>query len=440
MIVRRTRRSLALAAIAVVLLAACGDDDDTGDATAEETTADEGTSADAESVETESTDGDGTVADETDTTTAATDASDATEGTSGDSADEPEASEPASAGGIQVNAGEPFPEARCAANEQAGTITFLTGFDFAAAASIIEVVVAEDRGYYEDLCLDVEVRPSFSTANYPIVASGEAQFASGGSFGEVVAFAEANDADLIAVSVDARAPIDALIVKPGEADTIEDLRGTTIGVKGRLPTSLEVMLGDAGLTEGTDYETVLIDGFDPLAHIALPDIVGFSAWKSNEPGTLERAGVDFDLIDPLAEGVPGSFGVIFTSLEFVAEHPTAAEDFVRATMRGLADAVDDPAAAATTAVDLINETGNPNFLSPEGETFRWTSEVDLILETTPEGAPLGVPDDISLQEELDAAAEVGLFGDAGAPSAAALIGADITAGIYDSEGQVIWPS
>ena len=33
------------------------------------------------------------------------------------------------------------------------------------------------------------------TKNYPIVASGNAQFASGGSFGEFVAFAEANDAD-----------------------------------------------------------------------------------------------------------------------------------------------------------------------------------------------------------------------------------------------------
>ena len=37
-------------------------------------------------------------------------------------------------GDLAVVAGEPFPEARCAANEAAGTITFLTGFDYAAAS------------------------------------------------------------------------------------------------------------------------------------------------------------------------------------------------------------------------------------------------------------------------------------------------------------------
>ncbi len=79
------------------------------------------------------------------------------------------------AGGVAaVEAGESFPAERCAANEAAGPIKYLTGFDFAAAASILEVVVAESRGYYEDLCLDVELAPSFSTANYPLVASNQA--------------------------------------------------------------------------------------------------------------------------------------------------------------------------------------------------------------------------------------------------------------------------
>ena len=59
---------------------------------------------------------------------------------------------------------------RCAANQEAGTITYLSSFDFAAAASIVDVVVAEQSGYFDDLCLDVELLPSFSTANYPLVA------------------------------------------------------------------------------------------------------------------------------------------------------------------------------------------------------------------------------------------------------------------------------
>ncbi len=114
-------------------------------------------------------------------------------------------------------AGEAFPDDRCAANEAAGTITYLTGFDFAATASIVDVIVAEDNGYYDEMCLDVEIIPSFSTANYPIVAENDAQFASGGSFSEVVAFAAANDTDFVVTAVEGPTAIDSLIVKPGVA-------------------------------------------------------------------------------------------------------------------------------------------------------------------------------------------------------------------------------
>ena len=338
-----------------------------------------------------------------------------------------------------VVAGEPFPDERCEANRAAGTITYLTGFDYAAAASIIDVIVAEENGYYDDLCLDVEIRPSFSTANYPLVADGTAQFASGGSFSEIVAFAEANDAEFVVTAVEGRTAIDTLIVKTGVASGIEDLAGTTIGVKGKLPASVEAMLLGAGLVDGEDFDTVLLDGFDPTQHIAIETIVGFPGYKSNEPGALERAGIGFQTFDPLDFGVPGSFGAIYTSRTFASDHPIATVDFMRATMRGLADAIADPDASANIAVEQVNANGNPNFLSPEGEVFRWETDALLILETTPEGVGFGVPDPEMLQTELETYAEVGLFGDDVTPDADSQLGMDVIAGVYDSNGEVVWP-
>lgn len=340
---------------------------------------------------------------------------------------------------LAVEAGEPFPEQRCAANQAAGTVTFLTGFDYAAASSIVDVIAADAAGYYEDLCLDVEIRPGFSSSNYPQVASGTAQFASGGSFSEIVAFSAANDADFVAATVEGRSAIDTLIIKSGRATELADLDGSTIGVKGKLPPSIDVMLRGAGLVEGENFDTVLLDGFDPIAHIAIEPIAGLPGWKSNEVGTLERAGVGVQLFDPLDFGVPGSFGVIFTNASFVEEHPTAAEDFVRATAMGLADAVTDPAAAAEAAVALIVENGNPNFLSPDGEVFRWETEAQLVMDGTPEGTGLGVPDAETLQDELDAYGDVGLFGEGSTPSAADFIADGLAAGVYDDAGMVIWP-
>jgi ABC-type nitrate/sulfonate/bicarbonate transport system substrate-binding protein len=351
----------------------------------------------------------------------------------------PEASTTGPANSEPVVAGAPFPDARCEANRAAGKITYLSGFDFAATASIIDVVMADDKGYFDDLCLDVELQPSFSTDNYPIVAAGDAQFASGGSFSEVVNFAAANEADLVAVAVEGRSAIDCIITKPGQVASLKDFAGTTIGVKGKLAPSLAAMLASIGLVEGQDYETVLIDGFDPLVHIGLPGIVGFTAYKSNEPGTLERAGVDFGLYAPSDYGIPGSFGVLYTARQFLDEHPTAVQDFLRASMRGLADAMADPAAAAETAIARVEAGGNPNFLSLEGETFRWTTDVGSIKAETPKGTGVGVPDPDLLRAEVDAYAEVGLFGDAGAPDIADRYDAGLITGVYDDNGTVIWP-
>ena len=340
----------------------------------------------------------------------------------------------------QVAAGKPFPAARCDANKAAGKITYLSSFDFAAAASIVDVLVAKEKGYFDALCLNVEIKASFSTANYPLVAGNQAQFSSGGSFSEVAAFAADNaDADIVALAVEGKTAIDSLIVKDGKATKLGDLKGTTIGVKGKIPPSVQAMLAKAGLVEGTDYQTVPVQGFDPAVHIAIPSIVGFPGYKSNEPGQLDRAGIKYTLFDPSASDIPGSFGIIYTNRAFMTAHPTAAEDFMRASMMGLADAIADPAAASKTALAMIDSNGNPNFLSPEGETFRWNTESKLVADTTPKGEAVGLPDAVGLQAEVDAYAKIGLFGGK-VPDITKRFDASALKAIYSTDGKVIWPS
>ncbi len=345
-------------------------------------------------------------------------------------------------GGVSaVQAGEAFPADRCEANKAAGTIKYNTGFDYAAAASILEVVVAEAKGYYEDLCLTVEITPSFSTANYPLVAANDVQFSSSGSFSELASFSAANDADLVALSVDGHTAIDVLMVKPDQAGSLADLAGKTIGIKGPLPPAVAVMLRqEAELVEGSDFETVLLEGFDPNAHWAIENIAAIPGWRSNEPGALERSGATFDVYDPADFGIPGSFGLIYTNREFLSIHPSAAADFMRATMQALADAIADPAAAAAVAVERINGGGNPNFLSPEGETFRWVTDAAAIVATTPDGSNIGVPIAKELEAQVKAYDEVGVYGDGGAPTTEGRFDTDLVANLYTEDGKVIWPA
>jgi len=406
---RAARLSAAVLALGLVA-AACSSDDDGADTTdaPEETTAGSETPAD---------------------TTAGTDATTGTDAPMGTDA-------PTGTGAE----GEPLlasvdPE-RCAANQEAGTITYLSSFDFAAAASIVDVVVAEASGYYDDMCLDVELAPSFATTNYPLVAANEAQFSSAGNYTEILNNT-GEGAEFVAFVNYGKTPIEALITPDGGATDLAELDGGTIGVKGDIPPSIVAMLADAGLDRGTSYSEVLLDGFDPQAHLAT-DIDALPVYKSNEPGQLDAAGVGYTLFDPTEAGIPGTFGILYTSASFAEEHPTAVEDFARASLKGMEDAIADPEAAVAMSIEMIDAAGNQAFLTQEGELFRWQAELEEVLKGTPEG-PVGLIDPAVFAAEYAAYVEAGVWPD-GAPDDTMPYDADIAAALFGDDGLVIWPA
>ena len=287
-------------------------------------------------------------------------------------------------------AGGGIDAARCDTNKAAGKITYSSSFDFAAAASIVDVVVAKDKGYFDDLCLDVDLVPGFSTSNYPLVTAGTAQFSSAGNFTEILNFSQTGG-EYVAFVNYGKEPIEALVTPESGATQLEQLDGKTIGVKGDLPPSIVALLAEHGLSRGTDYKEILLDGFDPVSQLA-SGIDALPVYKSNEPGQLDRAGVSYHLFDPAADDIPGTFGILYTSKDFYAEHPTVVEDFARAALKGMEDAIADPAGAVKLSVARIDAAGNQNYLTEEGETFRWKQELQAVLDSTPEGQPVGLID------------------------------------------------
>ncbi len=326
---------------------------------------------------------------------------------------------------------------RCAENKKAGKITYLSGFDFAATASIVEVVIAKEKGYFDKVCLDVDVKASFSTANYPLIGANTAQFASAGSYAEMLGFAK-DGAQLVAVAVDGKVGVDALLVRAeGPVKTPADLKGKTIGVKGALPPAEVALLNKYGLKQGTDYKEVSLEGFDPKQHWALP-IDALPVYKSNEPGQLDAAGIKYTVFDPAKEGIPGNFGVIYSNAKFVKEHPSAAQDFLRAAMKGMEDAQADPAAAVKTAFAKITAGGNKNFLSEAGESYRWGVESKIVKDNTPAGEGIGLVHAADLAKLVDAYTTAGVFKTK--PSTDGTYDEKLIAGVYDSAGKVVWPA
>jgi NitT/TauT family transport system substrate-binding protein len=320
----------------------------------------------------------------------------------------------------------------CERNAAVGTITVVTGFDFAASPGILDPIVAEAEGYYDELCLDVEIQPGFAPQNHTLVAAGEAQFANAGSFGEVVKANVDGDAGLVLVAHYGKTAIEALVV-PADSpiQSLDDLAGTTVGIKGDLPFSLQTMIGEAGV-ERTSFDELLLDTFDPLAGFEL-GIDALPVYKSNEPIQLDNAGFAYRVFDPLDFDVPSSFGLLVVGEEFLADHPLVVEDFLRASLRAMQFSIDNPETAVQHAIDRI-ATNEGSFLGDYTEFPRWNVERQLVVDLTPEGEGYGQLDMARLGAEIEALTEVGVFDEL--PDWESMTAPDLISGIYDGGSEV----
>ncbi len=327
-----------------------------------------------------------------------------------------------------------FAAARCEANKAAGQITFLTSFDYAAAASIIDVVAAESQGYFADVCLDVKLQAGFSTANVSAVAAGQAQMTSLGSFSEVVV-ANAADAGLVAVAVEGQTSIEALLVEnDAKVTKLADLNGRKIGIKGGIPFSIRAMLAKAGVDE-KKLTQIEVD-FNPVL-LFETEIEALPVYKSNEPGQLDAQGYKgkYQTFDPADEKIPASFAVFTTSADFAKKHPTAVADFLRASLKGFEWADANPAEGVKAT---LAKSDPKLFFSPEGEAFRWETERALVRSSTPAGKAIGTIDPARLQAEVDNLVSLGVI-----PKDKADVKAAFDTSFIDevTEGdQVIWLS
>lgn len=325
---------------------------------------------------------------------------------------------------------------RCEANRAAGKMVFMTGFDFAAAAGIIENVVAEAEGYFDDMCLDVEVQPGFAPGHLAAVAAGTVQVADAPDFGSLVRANLAGDVELVGFGQLGHTAINQLLVSPDSGITsLADIRGKTVGIKGDLPVAVQAMMAEEGLQRG-EFTELLLEGFNPVEHFAL-GIDALPVYRSNEPRWLDLAGVDYITFDPLDYDVPASFAVIATRRDFYEAHPTAVEDFVRAGLRGYYFAAENPEAALDHAFERIEAAGNNLFFAREHELFRWTTDQKSIEEVTPEGLVIGEFNVAGLGREMELLVELGVFDEL--PDWRSMIDVTVIPKLYDGD-ELIWAS
>ncbi|MCS5713374.1 ABC transporter substrate-binding protein [Herbiconiux sp. CPCC 205716] len=319
---------------------------------------------------------------------------------------------------------------RCAENRAAGPITFLTSFGYVASAGLLDVITAKERGVFEDLCLDVTLQPGSNNAQ--LVSAGTAQFAGVGSPSDVLVAID-NGADISGVATYGNTvAITLMTMTDGGPASLADFSGLTAGYKGAIPPQIQAMF----LEEGVDPTTInwVSVGYDPTI---LPNdqVQALTGYKSNEPLALKAQGFDITEWDPAEYGIESAFNTQIVNNTFKEEHPTAVEDFLRASLYSY-DWINESDANLDEALSYAEALSDAGY-DLESSRARWATEVGLIDESQPDGLPIGGETVEQWTAEADMLVQFDLV--KAKPDVAAAIDPSFIEAIHDGT-ELIWPA
>ncbi len=201
--------------------------------------------------------------------------------------------------------------------------------------------VAADKGYFAEEGLDIEFDYRYETDGMKLVGAGELPFAV--VSGEQVPLARAQGLPVVYVmhwwqkfAVAVASLADKNIKTPA------DLVGKSVGLPGFFGASYigwRGLLEQAGLKE-SDVKVQDI-GFTQAAALQQGKVDAAVVYINNEPIQLRAAGLDVNVI-PVSDYLSLVANGIITNEKTIQENPQLVRSFVRALLRGLKDALDDP--------------------------------------------------------------------------------------------------
>lgn len=317
---------------------------------------------------------------------------------------------------------------RCRQNEAAGKVTYVTGYQFQASASILDPIAAKALGYFDDVCLDVDIQPGTgeTAQNAQLVAAGTAKISSIAGNGDVLVNVS-NGVDVQAVAMFGHVPVATLMTKPDITD-LKQLEGKTLGQKGALPVTIEAMLRAAGVDVAKITQVTV--GYDPTV-LVRGQVQALTGYKSNEPLTLAAKGEKVTEWNPEDYGVPGSIATTIVNPQFLSEHRTAVEDFLRAQLRAYSYCEQHADECVADAAKL-SQAG----YDTEHNVQVWQTETKLVDSSLPAGQVLGQIDDASARTEGEFLVQMGQI--PAVPDLSKVVVPDLVPSLY-SQGQLVWP-
>ena len=320
-------------------------------------------------------------------------------------------------------------KAECDRNKAAGTITYISGYGYSASAGQLDVFLAKELGYFDALCLTVEINAAGGNGQQ-LVSSGQAQFTALGSASDVM-LAAANSHNLTAVATyGSTSPFS--IFANESVKSLKDLEGKKLGYFINITPIALAMLDAAGV-DVSKVELVKMTNYDPTV-VTRGQVDAIVGYASNQPQTLKAMGLPFSEFLPSELGLQGTYNVMEVNSEFLAKNREAVADFMRADLKALELCLADEA----KCVDMISklaEANNQGSAFPKDQQARTWGVESAWVRASAFGPP-GVQTADEWKNEYQMVQTFG--GLKNPPPLESMMDTELVASLY-KDGKLIWP-
>jgi NitT/TauT family transport system substrate-binding protein len=234
------------------------------------------------------------------------------------------------------------------------------------------------KGYYQDEGLDVNIQPG---GPYLVVeqqvAAGAAQFGMGSSDRMLESVADGQPLVAVAATMQ-RDPQGIMVRKDSSIHSFADLNGHTISIKPGYTWFAYLVKRYQLNTIHEIPATMSVANF-----VADPQYIQ-QAFATSEPYFARQAGIETRVL-LISDAGYNPYRVMFTTRDFLQQHPEIVAKFVRASLKGWREYLNDPA-AAHAAIAKLNPALNPEWMS-----FTWQALRDghFVTGDDPSGARVG---------------------------------------------------
>ena len=237
------------------------------------------------------------------------------------------------------------------------------------------------KGYYKDEGLDVTIQPGGPYVGVTQqVSSGMAQFGMASS--DMILEAVSDGQPLVAVAATMQQdPQGIMVRKDSPIRSFSDLNGHTVAIKTG-STWFQYIEKRFQLNNVHEVPAMM----NVANFVADPQYIQ-QAFATSEPFFARQAGIETRVLLTSDAGY-SPYRVMFTTRAEIQQHPEIVEKFVRASLKGWRDYLNDPA-AANAAIAKLNPALNPEWMQ-----FTWQKLRDghFVAGNDPSGAQLGQMD------------------------------------------------